>query len=537
VNLLGKLRIVISFFALALGVAPSFAATCEGLSEVKLPDTTIASAQIVAAGAFALPGAPDPAATARLFGTLPAFCRVTADIKPNADSDIKIEVWMPVSAWNGKYSGVGNGGFAGSISYQGLVQAVRNGYATASTDTGHTGGATEAGWAIGHPEKMVDFGFRGIHEMTLKAKAIIREFYGDNPRRSYFASCSNGGREALMEAQRYPEDYDGIIAGAPANYWTHLLIKGIWDLQALQADPVAYIPAKKVAAISAAALAACDAKDGVTDGIIADPRECHFDPGVMLCNGPDSDSCLTAAQVAAIKKLQAGPRTSKGELIFPGYVPGGEEGGNGWPAWVTGSAPGTSAEYEFTHGFFANMVYGNPEWDFKTFNFDKDVKVVDEKVGSIFNSTDPNLKGFKARGGKLILYHGWSDAAIEPENAINYFNSVVAAMGEQNTSTFLRLYMAPGMQHCGGGPGPNSFGQSAPGTGDAQHNLYAALEQWVEKGMAPDKIIATKFANDMNPAQGVRMTRPLCPYPQAAKYKGTGDTNDAANFECASGKK
>jgi len=246
---------------------------------------------------------------------------------------------------------------------------------------------------------------------------------------------------------------------------------------------------------------------------------------------------LTAAQVAAIKKLQAGPRTSKGELIFPGYVPGGEEGGNGWPGWVTGSAPGTSLEYEFAHGFFVNMVYGNPAWDFKTFNFDKDVKFVDEKVGSIFNSTDPNLKGFKARGGKLILYHGWSDAAIEPENAINYFNSVVAAMGEQNTSAFLRLYMAPGMQHCGGGPGPNSFGQSAPGRGDAQHNLYAALEQWVEKGMAPDKIIATKFMNDMNPAQGVKMTRPLCPYPQAAKYKGAGDTNDAANFECASGKK
>ncbi|HEV3315496.1 MAG TPA: tannase/feruloyl esterase family alpha/beta hydrolase [Candidatus Angelobacter sp.] len=525
-----------SVLAVALFVimtAPAFAVPCESLSSLKLADTTITAAQSIAAGAFT------PTPTGNPFKDVPAFCRVIAEIKPAKDSNIKIEVWMPISGWNGKYQGLGNGGFAGMIGYPGMAVAVSRGYATAGTDTGHAGSGTDASWALGHPEKVIDFGFRAIHEMTLKAKAIIQAFYGDSPKRSYFASCSNGGREALMEAQRFPEDYDGILAGAPANFWTHMLVSGIWDLQALQGDLKGYIPAAKIPAISSAVLAACDAQDGVKDGIVNDPRDCHFDPSAMLCKEGDSKDCLTAPQAEALKRIYAGPKNSKGQQIFTGSVVGGEDGAGGWPAWITGTGPGKSLQYAFSNGFFVNMVFEDPNWDFKTFNFDTGVKIADDKAAHALNATDPNLKAFKARGGKLIIYHGWSDAAISPLNSIHYYNTVVETMGSQDANQFLRLFMAPGMQHCGGGPGPNSFGQSGnpKAPTDPQHNIYSALEQWVEKGVAPDRIVATKWVSDLDPAQGAKMTRPLCPHPQVAKYKGTGDTNDEANFTCVPGKK
>lgn len=514
---------------------PAIAATCESLSALKLPDTTITSAQLVAAGAFEPPAGPAPA----VLKELPAFCRVTADLKPAQDSDIKLEVWMPAAGWNGKYEGVGNGGFAGSISYGALAASVKAGYASASTDTGHTGGPTAAGWALGHPDRIVDFGYRAIHEMTVKAKALIQAFYGNNPQRSYFGSCSNGGRQALMEAQRYPEDYDGIIAGAPANYWTHLLTAGAWDLQATQSDPGSYIPAAKIPALSAAVIKACDGQDGVNDGLLTDPRECHFDPAVLLCKdgagAGESNSCLTGPQVAALKKLYAGPTTSKGARIFPGRVVGGEEGPGGWALWITGGAPGTSLMYQFTTGFFPNMVFDDPKWDFKTFNFDSGVKLADEKEAANLNSNNPDLRAFEKRGGKLIIYHGWSDAAISAYNTVDYYQHMVAAMGAKDTASFVRVFMAPGMQHCFGGPGPSAFGQGGPGTGtaDPQHNVYSALEQWVEKGTAPERLVAIKYVNDMNPAQGVKFTRPLCAFPLTAHYKGSGDPNDEANFVCS----
>ncbi|HLJ89406.1 MAG TPA: tannase/feruloyl esterase family alpha/beta hydrolase [Candidatus Angelobacter sp.] len=506
------------------------AASCESLSALKLKDTTITLAQSVAAGELSLPGA--TGAQAAALKTLPAFCRVAAEVKPTADSSIKMEVWMPAGGWNGKYEGEGNGGFAGSITYPALVSAVRRGYATASTDTGHGGGTTDASWALGHQEKIVDFGYRGIHEMTVEAKAIIHAFYGEDPKKAYFASCSNGGRQALMEAQRYPEDYDGIIAGAPANFWTHLLVSGVWNLQAIQASAESFIPSAKIPALNAAVLAACDKKDGVTDSLLNDPRECKFDPTTMVCKEGDSNNCLTAPQAAALKKFYEGPKNSKGEQLFPGYVPGGEEGPGGWPLWITGQGPGTSLQSAFTTNFFKNMIFSDRTWDFKTFNFDSGVAAAD-KQAAVLNSTDPDMKAFKARGGKLLIYHGWSDAAIPAVNAINYYKSVASTMGAHDTAQFVRLYMVPGMQHCAGGPGPNSFGQlSANAPNDPQHNIYTALEQWVEKGNAPDKLIATKYVND-DPKQGVKMTRPLCPYPQEAQYKGTGDTNDQNSFVCA----
>ena len=502
------------------------AASCESLAKLALPGTTIGTAETVPAGSFTPPGG-------RPIPHVPAFCRVAGVIKPSGDSNIQFEVWMPSSGWNSKFQGVGNGGFAGAISYAGLANAVAHGYATASTDTGHQAGGQDATWALGHSEKVADFGYRAIHETAEKAKSVIKTFYGDAPRRSYFSSCSNGGRQALMEAQRFPDDYDGIIAGAPANYWTHLLSAAAWDNRATLADMSSYIPAAKLPAIEAAALAACDEMDGVKDGVIENPAQCRFDPSALLCKGEDSDSCLTAPQIAALKKIYGGPKNSKGERMFPGYSPGGEAEPGGWGAWITGAAPEKSSMFAFGTEFFKNMVYEDSNWDFRTFDLDRDMKAADQKAARALNATNPDLTRFRKRGGKLILYHGWSDAAIPASNAIDYYRSAVGKAGAKETGQFLRLYMVPGMQHCGGGPGPNSFGQATVAQGDPLHDIDAALEHWVEDGVAPDRIIATKYKTGANPASGVLRTRPLCPYPLVARWKGTGSTDDAANFVCA----
>jgi len=505
---------------------------CESLAQLALPHTKITLAQSVAAGAFTQPPVPNPMpGMTASYKDVPAFCRVVAEVSPTADSTIKLEIWLPASGWNGKYQGQGNGGFAGMIGYPALGAAIKRDYATAGTDTGHTGG--DAAWALGHPEKVIDFGYRGLHEMTLKAKAFIEAYYGNQPQHSYFASCSDGGREALMEAQRFPQDYDGILAGAPANFWTHLLVAAIWVTQATTLDQASFIPADKLPAISDAVIAACNGQDGVADGLLNDPERCSFDPAMLLCKEADSKTCLTAPQVAALKKIYAGPHDSAGHQLFPGYVPGAEEGLGGWGLWITGSAPGHSLMAFFGTQFFTNMVYEQAGWDYKTFDIDQATKLADSKTGGALNATDPNLKPFRERGGKLILYHGWGDAAIPAPNTIDYYKSVIATMGQSNADSFLRLYMVPGMQHCGSGPGPNSFGQFGDSPPfDPEHNIYTALEQWVEKGAAPTQITATKYVNDSDPKRGVKMTRPLCPYPQVAKYKGSGDPNDAANFVC-----
>jgi hypothetical protein len=508
--------------AYSFGARPVAAQTCERLADLKLANTTITTAQSVAAGSFA---------SAAAFKDLPAFCRVTGVIKPTSDSEIKFEVWLPATGWNGKFQGVGNGGFAGSISQAALAGPLARGYAVASTDTGHSGG--DASWALGHPEKIIDYGHRGIHEMTEKAKAIINSFYGSGPKHSYFASCSNGGRQALMEAQRYPNDYDGLIAGAPANYFTQTLTGFAWNMQAMLVDPASYIPASKLKAIETAALAACDTRDGVTDGVIDDPAGCRFDPAVLLCKGAESDACLTEKQVAALKKIYSGPRNSKGEQIVPGFLPGGETGPAGWTAWITGAAPRGSAQFFFASQTERNMIHNDPAWDIKTFNIDQDSKLADDKLAPILNAADANLKAFKARGGKLILYHGWSDAALPPTNTIRYYHDVVAKMGRREVDSFMRLYMVPGMQHCGGGPGPDSFGAFVNAVpADAQHDLTVAIERWVEGGVAPNEIIASKRQSN-DPKSAVTRTRPLCPYPLVARYKGSGNTDDAANFVCA----
>lgn len=529
-------------FMLLFSSAPAYAQdACERLTAAKIPHATIALAQTVAAGTFNDPPAPSSDTDLLpLFKSLPAFCRVVAEAKPTPDSDIKLEVWLPVSGWNGKLQGIGNGGFAGMIDDMQLAMSVKAGYAATATDTGHTGSPNQAGWAMGHPEKIIDFGHRGIHEMTRVAKTVIAAYYSKPPQRSYFSGCSDGGREALMEAQRYPEDYDGILAGAPANYWTALLATAAYDIQVLTMDSASFIPPAKIHTIAAAVNAACDEVDGVHDGILNDPRQCHFDPATIQCKGEDSAKCLTAAQVTALKRLYAGTLDSKGQVAYPGYLPGAEEGQGGWGLWITGPAPAKSLMASFANGFFSAFVFGKSDWDYKTFKVDADLKVANGRTAQALNATDPDLKPFKARGGKLILYHGWNDPAITALNTIDYYDSVVKTMGQKDVDSFVRLYMAPGVQHCVGGPGPDSFGAVLtpmsevgvhdPRFDDPQHSVYASLEQWVETATAPSRIIASKFeGQDRTHA---KMTRPLCPYPQAAKYKGSGDPNDAANFEC-----
>ncbi|MGD0670069.1 MAG: tannase/feruloyl esterase family alpha/beta hydrolase [Bryobacteraceae bacterium] len=509
-----------------IGFSGLFAASaCEELTSLSLANTTITMAVSVPAGPFVAPDG-------TTFPSLPAFCRVAGSIRPSSDSDIQFEVWMPNSDWNGRFAGADNGGFGGSINYAKMGDALSHNYAAASTDTGHRAGslgALDASWAMGHPEKVIDFGYRAIHETAQKAQAIVTAFSGQGPSRSYFDGCSNGGRQALMEAQRFPADYDGIIAGSPASNWTHLFSSSVWANQVLALH---YLPPSKLPAIEAAALAACDGLDGVVDGVIDDPRKCRFDPSTLLCQSTETDACLTAPQIATLQKLYAGPVNSAGTQVFPGYPVGGQTGSNGWPLWVTGATQGTGAMFYFGYFYFTDMVYGDPNWNPLAFDIDSDVAAADLASAATLNATDPDLTAFQKRGGKLILFHGWSDPAIAAASTIDYYQSVIARLGPVGRQSFIRLFLAPGMQHCEYGPGPDSFGQNGFDRGDPQHDLEAALELWVERGVAPQRIVATRYNTDLDPSSGVLRTRPLCAYPAVARWMGYGDTNDAANFTC-----
>ena len=486
------------------------ATTCESLTSLKLPDTTITLAAPVAPGAFQPSNAStqDGAVANTSFKDLPGFCRVAATLKPSADSDIKIEVWLPAAdGWNRKFQAVGNGGWAGVISYAALADALRVGYAGASTDTGHTGGSGR--FALDHPEKLADFGWRSEHEMTVKAKAIIQAYYGSAPRLSYWNGCSTGGRQGLKEAQMFPADYDGIIAGAPANRTAI----GLWIAFAMLKDPASYIPKSKYPLIHEAAIKACDANDGLRDGLIDDPRKCKFDPSVLLCKGADSPSCLTAPQVETARKLYSAatnPRT--GQELFPSWMPGSEL------TWtVAGSGPNPPKLFLDQMQY---VVFKDPNWDWRTFDFDKDIERSERPGNVVMNATDPNLKAFFSHNGKLLLYHGWTDTMVAPLLTVKYYNSVVDTLGGvSNTFNNVRLFMEPGMDHCRGGEGPNVF------------DKVGAMEQWVEKGKAPDSLIASHLTTGK-----VDRTRPLCPYPQVAMYTGAGSIDDAANFRCAAPK-
>jgi feruloyl esterase len=492
--------------ACAFGVPYADAASCESLATLSFPDATITRTETVSAGTFTPPGAtaaqPSPALT-----NLPSFCRVAATLKPSSDSDIKVEVWLPVANWNGKYQAVGNGGWAGSIVYTAMGEALKRGYATSSTDTGHVGGTAKD--MLGHPEKLLDYSYRAIHEMTLKAKIITEKFYGSNPRLSYFVGCSAGGRQAMLEAQRFPADFDGIIAGAPAVNTTPIYQAArLWIPHATLKEPASFIPTSKYPMIHRAVVNACDTKDGLKDGLIDDPRQCQFDPKVLQCQAGDDASCLTSPQVDAASKILSSvkhPRT--GQVLLPRMEPGTELG---WGVQAGGPQPYNNVLERMKY-----VIYKDPNWDWRTFNFETDLIKL-ENMEDPANATNANLNGFLSRGGKLLVYHGWADQQVVPQSTINYYNDVLATMGgAAKTSSWLRLFMAPGMAHCRGGVGPDTF------------DAVSALEEWVEKGKAPDRIIASHST-----AGKVDRTRPLCPYPQVAKYTGTGSIDDATNFTC-----
>ncbi len=488
--------------------------------------TTIASATLVTSGELRI----SDTTAAR---NLPPFCRVQGVSKPSADSDIRFEVWLPQPAsWNRKFLSTGEGGFAGQLNYQrngndgAMDEILRRGYATASTDTGHR--STDQWWAIDHPEKVADYLYRAKHVTTVAAKAIVAAYYGQPASRSYFSSCSNGGRQGLIEAQRYPEDFDGLIIGAPWNFQSHSNAGFIWDAQALAA-PGAAIPAEKLPAIAAAAVAACDKDDGLADGVIADPSRCTFDPRSLTCTGADSNNCLTPPQVAALQKIYDGPKNPRtGESIFPGFARGSEAG---WTGMVRPTTAGAGLLV-----YFSNLVYRNPQWDLRSFNFDSDMTHTDQTIGRLGNSTSTDYAAAKRRGVKIIQYHGWNDQTLQPAYSPQYFEEVAKANGGiEKTQEFYRLFMVPGLAHCSGGIGASNFGgvgQQLPPVRDAAHDLVTALEQWVERGVAPAQFIGTKFTDNEPTTRTVQYTRPVCLYPAVARYKGTGDPNDATNFAC-----
>src|ERR1700685_4243632 len=386
--------------------------SCEGLSKLSLPDTSITLAQSVSAGEFTLPeslrpdqlSAPGVRPAAGVLKKLPSFCRVAAPLMPTADSDIKVEIWMPAN-WNGKYEAVGNGGWAGAITYANMAEALLNGYATSGTDTGHTGGS--GSFALGHPEKLLDFAWRSEHEMTIKAKAVIKAFYGADPKFSYWVGCSSGGKQGLKEAQRFPDDYDGIVAGAPVLNWTHRSIEALWVALAVLKEAASYIPPEKYPFIHQAAVAACDERDGLKDSLIGDPEGCRFDPGTLECKEVDSPQCLTHPQVEAARKIYSpalNPRT--GDQLSPRFEPGSELG---WRAIAGGPAPFSAA-----NDYFKYVVFGNPDWDWRTFNLDGDSNLAGRIDNGTINAMSSDLKRFTLHGGKLILYHGWADSNITP---------------------------------------------------------------------------------------------------------------------------
>jgi feruloyl esterase len=489
-------------------------AACAQLIGVQMPDTMVGSTEIIQANSFTPPGRTNALVH-------PAFCRVTATTEPQ----VNFEVWLPIEEWNGKYQGVGNSVMAGTISYSAMARALVRGYATASTDTGHQAPMFDSTWAMNRPDLIEDFGHRALHVTTVNAKTVTSQLFGMPPEYSYYVGCSKGGQQGLMEAQRYPEDFDGIIAGAPAADWTRFYAGGhLWYSQATLADEESYIPAGKLQALGDAVNASCDALDGIEDGIIQNPMACNFEPAELTCPvGTDNNSCLTPKQVTAVEKIWSGTTNAAGELIYPGLVPGAEAARGGWSSWVTGREPFASSHYTGGNGFFRNFVFSDPDWDFRTFDFDRDLKYALEKVGTALDANNPDLTGMRDSGAKLIVYHGWSDADISPVASINYFEEVVDMMyAEQTPETaieqtqdFFRLFMVPGMGHCSGGPGPDRF------------DTLTSLEQWVEQGIAPERITASKIVDGE-----VTRTRTLCAYPETAVWDGVGNTDSADSFRC-----
>jgi len=500
-------------------------ASCESLVGTSLAGGTVRTAAAVPAGSYTPPGQRNAIAG------LPAFCRVEVTMKPSADSNVAVEVWMPRADWNGRFLGTGNGGGAGTIAYgTGMPEGLKRGFAVANTDLGTSPGANQQN---DHPERWADFGYRANHEMTVAGKTLISAYYSTGPRRSYFAGCSTGGQQALSVAQRYPDDYDGIIAGAPANNRTHLHAMFASNAQILAN---AGINQAKSKLITAAVLKTCAGSDGGAPGdtFLTDPRQCKFDPETLpKCSGADNDSCLTTPQVAALKSVYNGlvnPRT--GDRIFAGYPLGAEDNSFFGLPFFTSASIGATQLYMF------NWALG-PSWTFSIFDRDAQMDAVDAKLSSLLNANSTDYAKFAAAGKKLMMFSGTSDAGVPFADPLAYYERVVAARDNNlaATQSFFRFYLAPGMGHCSsitGGAGPGDFGQpySPFVPKDQDHDMLLKLVDWVENGKQPDSIIATKYTDSTG--TNVAMERPICTYPQFPVYQG-GDATKASSFKCVDG--
>jgi feruloyl esterase len=499
--------------AIAVGLCPltdlalprvQAAESCSQLMESRQPNVTINAASDVEPGTFAPAGG--NAAARQAFASLKAFCRVQATLTPTPDSDIKIEVWMPAGGWNGRFQAVGGRALGGIIVYPAMARALAAGYATASTDTGHVGpGGT---FADGHPEKVIDHGYRAIHEMTVTAGRLIAQFYGHAAQESYFNGCSLGGRQGLAEAQRYPNDYNGIIVGDIANDITGLYAARLTQHQFAHRTPESVLTDGALRTLNAGAIAACDQLDGVRDGVIENPKQCHFDPAVLACGAAGAPAeCLNAEQVETARRMYVPvTRPDDGKVVSNGLMPGSEAG---WRA-VLGPEPEINSSEVYRH-----MVFKNPRWDWHAFDLPTALAAARTSQLNEVDATDPDLRTFFGRGGKLLMTHGWADPQTPPLNGIDYFTRVRSAVGAQ-ADTALRLFMVPGMGHCEGGVGTDVFDPMVP------------LTAWVEHGAAPARIDASRVVDGR-----VVRTRPLCPYPQVARWNGSGDTDQAASFTCA----
>jgi feruloyl esterase len=478
-----------SFISLALVVNSSAAyaaksvSACEALMKLSFSNAIVASASVE--------------------GRNTPFCKVSLTLNPSNDSDIRAEVWLPTEGWNGKYLAIGNGGWGGEIPTELMQPGIERGYATSGTDDGHSG--SDGSFVLGHPEKYIDFAYRSEHEMALKSKAVVRAYYGRKPRYSYWDGCSGGGREGLIQAHRYPDEFDGIVAGDPANFRRNAW--ALWIANASFKDSDDTIPPSKYPMIHQAVLDACDALDGLRDGLIDDPRRCQFDPGALQCTNNDAPNCLTERQVRTARTILVAPVTSSGHQVFERLEPGTELR---WARLAGGPEPAA-----LFLDYFKYVVFVDPQWDWRTFNLDRDAVFAERAMEGVVD-LEPDLTRFARHGGRLVLYQGWADQQVAPEATVHFYEAMSKFGGDSApVNQWARLFMVPGMGHCLGGEGPDTF------------NRLGVLEEWVEHGHAPDKILAAHTSGGR-----VDRTRPLCPYPQVAKYQGSGNIDEAANFHC-----
>jgi feruloyl esterase len=453
------------------------------------------------------------------------FCRVEASGSGGTGSDIRFEVWLPLRInWNGRFLGVGAGGSWGAVNQVDLGLGVNRGFASVATDNGHRGyRGYDIAWALGNPERIVDFGYRANHLAAEFGKALVTRFYAKPAMRAYFFGCSQGGHKGMTEAQRYPNDYDGIAIGAPVYSWVNEMTMQAWNFRALTQTPGSAINGSQMKLLSDAATRQCSGPDG----LIADPRNCNFDPGTLQCSSAGDTMCLTALQVAAVRKMYAGPQTSAGARLNRGLTQGGEL--NWTRLWdLEHPDPMRSGSW---FGVFRYMTFQDPNWDAAQLDFDRDPAFAKKKLGSILDPDSPDLDGFERRGGKLLVYHGWADDMVPAETSTDYHNAVVARLGRSKVDHFYRLFMVPGMAHCGGGAGADVLLRSSAHPGvklDPDHDVLVAMQRWVEHGQAPHRLIASKI----NDRGEIERTRLLCPEPQAAHYRGFGEATDAGNWDC-----